>query len=172
MTTITAKSRYQPIRTWQGNECVFAATTSGEFSLLATANLAAPNRFSNEPLFTPALGMPTEKNWFISTYPQMAESLANPALQSAGANPSDLSAAVSLLNTLLRLLPNDAPPPAIVPTWLGGMQAEWHRNGVDLEISANPGAAVEYYFSDGDKEQEGIAKNDWTNLKNYARKIV
>ena len=172
MTIITAKPYYPPIRAWQGNKSIFAETASGEFYTLSLTNPTVANRFSNEPLFTAVWEMPTENNWFISTYYKMVELLARSDIGITGANPTDPSAIEHLLSALLRILPDDACPPAIVPTWLGGVQAEWHRNGVDLEISANPGAVVEYYFSDGDDEREGIVKDDWANLINYARKIV
>ena len=91
---------------------------------------------------------------------------------STDAKGTEPDAVRELLNVLLQILPDDAPVPDIVPTYLGGAQAEWHRKGVDLEISANPGEAVEYYFNNGDDEQEGIAGDDWAKLKEYARAIV
>lgn len=46
-------------------------------------------------------------------------------------DPACVLAAWRLLSAVLR---DDSPPPAVVPTGRGGVQLEWHRNGVDLEI--------------------------------------
>ena len=91
---------------------------------------------------------------------------------SEGAKRTDWKAVNQLMEVLSQVLPDKAPPPAVVPTWLGGAQVEWHRNGVDLEISVNPGEAVEYYFSNGDDEWEGTVFDDWAKLKEYAKSII
>jgi hypothetical protein len=46
-------------------------------------------------------------------------------------DPSCVLAAWRLLTAVMR---DDSPVPAVVPTVRGGVQLEWHRNGVDLEI--------------------------------------
>ncbi len=91
---------------------------------------------------------------------------------SAGAKRTDRKTVDHLVKVLVQILPDDAPPPAIVPTWLGGAQAEWHRNGIDLEISANPSEPVEYFFSNGEGEREGDATADRAMLRVYAKSIV
>ena len=91
---------------------------------------------------------------------------------SEGAKRTDQNAVDQLMEVLAQVLPHNAPPPSVVPTWLGGAQAEWHRNGVDLEISANPGEGVEFYFSDGNDECEGCALDDLAKLKEYAKSII
>ena len=91
---------------------------------------------------------------------------------SQGAKKTDRRTVDNLVAVLVQILPDDSPPPAIVPTWLGGAQAEWHRNGIDLEITVNPGKAAEYYFNNGENEWEGCARDDLVTLKEYARLIV
>lgn len=44
--------------------------------------------------------------------------------------------ATALLQLLLEVMADETPPPAVVPTASGGLQAEWHRGGYDLEIEA------------------------------------
>ena len=56
------------------------------------------------------------------------------------------------------ILDEQAPPPSIVPTWVGGIQAEWHHNGIDLEIEVSPNGNVEYFFKSPDTEYEGFGK--------------
>lgn len=46
-------------------------------------------------------------------------------------DPSSILAAWRLLSAVMR---DDSPAPSVVPTARGGVQLEWHRNGVDLEI--------------------------------------
>ena len=91
---------------------------------------------------------------------------------SEGGKRTDRGAVDQLIEALSHILPDNAPPPSVVPTWLGGVQAEWHLNGVDLEISANPGEVVEYYFSDGNSESEGSAHDDVAKLKEYGKLIM
>lgn len=42
----------------------------------------------------------------------------------------------------------DTPKPSIVPTVYGGVQFEWHRGGMDLEIEINPQAKGNIFFKD------------------------
>ena len=65
---------------------------------------------------------------------------------SYGAEPIPLDPfknAVSIVN----LLDPHAEPPEIVPLTDGGMQLEWHRNNIDLELELVVGS-VEVYFYD------------------------
>ncbi len=60
--------------------------------------------------------------------------LLEPGWDSHGArriNPALAWAAVPLLNAVMR---DETPPPAVVPTVRGGVQLEWHQNGIDLEV--------------------------------------
>lgn len=81
-------------------------------------------------------------------------------------------AAATLLVTLVRVLDDAAPPPAIVPTWRGGVQAEWSRNGVDLEIAADPDGALEYYFRSATEEYEEPALPNIERLTRLARSVA
>jgi hypothetical protein len=54
--------------------------------------------------------------------------------------------AAEVLGTLLEA---DSIPPTIVPTHAGGVQVEWHRNGVDIEVEFSPeGAVADVYLYD------------------------
>lgn len=59
--------------------------------------------------------------------------------------PSDLRQVQNALAFLMLALPADAAPPSLSPLNDGGIQAEWHRGGLDVEI----------VFS-GDEEERGI----------------
>lgn len=110
--------------------------------------------------------------WFKETLNQIEALPFHDDNWADGAKKTDRKAVDHLVEVLAQILPDDAPPPSIVPTWLGGAQAEWHRNGIDLEISANPLKPVEYYFSNGEDEWEGYALDDRASLKNFAKSVV
>ncbi len=63
-----------------------------------------------------------------------------PNWDSYGAKPVDPSCVWDAFRLLRGVLQDDSPAPAIVPTKRGGIQAEWHLRGVDLEIEVlSPG---------------------------------
>ena len=81
-----------------------------------------------DPLFS-------EPAWLATTVEKLAELLQLPpnwsSYRAATVRPELASA---LLALLLEVMGDDTPAPAIVPTASGGLQAEWHRKGYDLEI--------------------------------------
>jgi hypothetical protein len=57
---------------------------------------------------------------------------------------------------LLRAVMNAATPmPSVVPTNRGGIQLEWHRGGIDLEIEIESPTRMNVFFED---EREGVQK--------------
>ena len=77
-----------------------------------------------------------------------------------------------MLEILSEILNEHTPPPSIVPTWCGGIQAEWHRNGVDLEIEVFPSGEIEYFFKGPDGEQEGLAWDALGTLNEYTQAVL
>jgi hypothetical protein len=53
---------------------------------------------------------------------------------SYGAQPIDKQCMVTAILLLLTTSRPKTPPPSVVPTVRGGVQLEWHRGGIDLEI--------------------------------------
>jgi hypothetical protein len=51
-----------------------------------------------------------------------------------GESPTDTKSAASLIGFLSRALDRRAPAPSLAPLSDGGIQAEWHRGGLDVEI--------------------------------------
>ena len=47
----------------------------------------------------------------------------------------------------------DVVAPAVVPTVRGGLQLEWHRQGVDLEIEFDPSGSPSWYAEDRRTEE-------------------
>ena len=79
---------------------------------------------------------------------------------SYGAKPLNASAVRRSFSLLPALLPEGAPEPTVVPTRDGGVQFEWHRSGVDLEIKVPPSGPIAYFFADAtvgeEREWEGL----------------
>jgi hypothetical protein len=69
---------------------------------------------------------------------------------SYGARAPTQKAAADLLAVLHQILEANSPVPSIVPSPLGHFQAEWHRNGVDLEVEVVTPTKVVVSFADDD----------------------
>ncbi len=83
------------------------------------------------------------------------------------------TAVVGLIAILVRVGDDRMPPPYIIPAWNGGVQAEWHRNNVDLEIDVAPDGVAEFFFKSADG-QEG-EKNAWAHideLTQYVQEVI
>ncbi len=98
--------------------------------------------------------------WFEPTIRRMLDLPWDDDNWNDDAKPTQPHAAANLLATLAAILDDATPPPAIVPSWRGGVQAEWHRNGIYLEIEADPDGSVEYYFTSATEEYEGPVEAD------------
>ena len=90
-----------------------------------------------------------------------------------GRTPPQPEAAATLLWLLAMVLDdNTIPPTGIVPTWRGGVTAEWHVNGFDLEIECDPSGTIEYNFAGpGIEEYEGPVDETLSQLKRHVRML-
>ena len=79
-------------------------------------------------------------------------------------------AASRMLNLLTHIVDHQTPLPSIVPTWEGGVQVEWHRNGVDLESMAS--GEIEFFFNDQSIEYEGQAWEEIDRLGEFAQTVI
>ena len=86
-----------------------------------------------------------------------------------GRMPPKPEAAAELLWLLLNALEDSTiDPTEIIPTSRGGVAAEWHIGGVDLEIECNPDGTIEYNFAGPDAEEdEGPVDQDLIQLKQH-----
>lgn len=73
---------------------------------------------------------------------------------SYGARPISPQNAASALEILMDVLTRDTPTPSIVPTCRGGLQAEWHVAGIDLEIEFHSPHQTSLSFEDGEQDEE------------------
>ena len=80
-------------------------------------------------------------------------------------SPTILNAAYDLL---LRIVPVDAPMPAIVPTADGAVQIEWHTREIDLELRMRSPIVMNFLFEDARGAAPPIEEElqyDLTSLK-------
>lgn len=73
--------------------------------------------------------------WIEPTLKALGQLLTLPPnWDSYDARPVDLANVWAAWQLLAATLRDDSPPPAVVPTNDGGVQVEWHTQGIDLEI--------------------------------------
>lgn len=67
-----------------------------------------------------------------------------------------------VLHTMESLLAPGTPKPTLVPCSDGGVQVEWSRNGIDVEIVFEPGERVSFYCYSHQTEEEceGVLPDD------------
>lgn len=71
-----------------------------------------------------------------------------------GASPPNPKAGADLLSLLITVLEDNTPAPnGVIPTWRGGVAAEWHTGGFSLEIECDPDGTADYLFSRPDAEE-------------------
>lgn len=74
--------------------------------------------------------------------------------------------------SLLLVIDPDVNPPTVVPLTQGGIQVEWHQNGIDFEIEALNSGKLEFFFSGPTGEKEGTIEDDSTVLKQYWHYLI
>ena len=112
-----------------------------------------------------------DTKWFTPTRDALTALLQDSDIGIPNSRSTETSA-LGALTILAKILDSRTPPPSVVPTWDGGVQVEWHRNGVDLEIEISPTGEAEYFFASPDEEREGPAWDQIERLTKYARTIL
>jgi hypothetical protein len=90
-----------------------------------------------------------------------------------GRKPTRPEAVANLLLLFMSILDEKtAPPTSINSSWRGGVTAEWHINGFDLEIRSDPDGSITYAFANPEgEEMEGIVENSTDKLRRYVRML-
>ena len=87
--------------------------------------------------------------WVEQTFRSLGALLRlGPGWDSYGSSPIDPHCVVAAIEMAFTILRDDSPIPSVVPTSRGGLQLEWHRGGVDLEIEFLSATRVFGYFAD------------------------
>jgi hypothetical protein len=73
---------------------------------------------------------------------------------SYGARRIDLEAVQVGIWVLSNYVPPDSPAPHVVPTSRGGIQIEWHTQGVDLEIEVLSADSLQVFYENQTEQAE------------------
>jgi hypothetical protein len=93
--------------------------------------------------------------WFLPTLEKIGALEALPKnWDSYGGRPVNPHCAATAVSLLLNVLEPGMPEPAIVPTNRGGLQIEWHRDGVDIEIEVQSPSRLYVAFEDENTGEE------------------
>ena len=84
-------------------------------------------------------------------------------------NPRAVSRSVRLLTSIV---PPDAPEPTVVPTRDGGVQFEWHRRGIDVEVRVPPVGEISFVVADQATEHEGEGIPDRALLDDHFSRMT
>ena len=139
------------------------------FIELVKAAESPENSLSNGPRTAEAQPGAAPLRWLRPTMEGLCQLPWDDSNPPDGRKPLEGRAAAHLLWLLCEVLEKDTiPPTSIVPTWRGGVTAEWHVNGFDLEIEADPCGTLEYNFAGpGIEEYEGPVDDNLENLKTH-----
>ena len=108
------------------------------------------------------------QSWLVPVARQLQYLLSLPAnWDHHGASPIQSKHAQAALSYLNRVMSPSTPPPSIVPVANGGVQIEWHRAGVDVELVFSDENDDELYCYDlrTDREWEGPAVEGFAELE-------
>lgn len=84
-----------------------------------------------------------------------------PGWDLSGGRPIDPMLVGPAIKILSSIMDYDSPSPSVVPTSVGGIQFEWHKGGMDLEINVAPtGDALFEFEATNRQEIEGRLPDD------------
>lgn len=88
---------------------------------------------------------------------------------SYGAKAIGKHTAMFTLEFMQQLMQPETPPPNIVPTSVGGIQLEWNKGNIDLEVHVRAPYEIEFLFSDEStgEDREGQVTDDFQTLSGF-----
>lgn len=108
-----------------------------------------------EALVFTAPGEAFASSWFRPSLDGMSRVLRlTHGWDTYNARPISHRSATSALSFLGDFLESRSAAPAVVPLADGGVQLEWHRGGLDVEIAFSPGEDPEMYVADHESGRE------------------
>lgn len=113
------------------------------------SSTAAPRRPRWNVLIDPPTTQGFSSSWWEPTCLQAFSLLDLPEnWDSYGARQIESDCVVEGLRFLVGVLDDDTAPPSVVPCSHGGMQFEWHKSGLDLEIEVTAPNRVSIHVHD------------------------
>lgn len=93
--------------------------------------------------------------WFKRTVDRLNDFLRLPEdWDGYGAKPVNPRCVLEALRLVLDIIRADTPAPSFVPLALGGIQFEWHENGIDLEVEVRSPSELLVYCLDSQTGSE------------------
>jgi hypothetical protein len=117
------------------------------------------------------VGLPS---WATPVLESLAERWgAQAGWDSYQAKPTNTALVVRLLNILSDLMQDEFLAPLITPLADGGVQAEWHNQGVDLEIvvSAEDNPTFYYFNRVSREEEEGELEPNYAHVQDLIGRV-
>lgn len=111
--------------------------------------------------------------WLVAVGRQINQFfLLKPNWDSNGALPIDFESAMGALAFLVQNALHDMPAPHIVPMSNGGIQIEWHRVGIEIEISFEPSEAPKFWCLDANgAEYQGELEQQMLLVASFLRRL-
>ena len=123
-------------------------------------------------LTTSAFGINRTPIWLVSTSDRINELVRLPlGWDGHDGRPVNFDVADFAVQFLLQTLEPDGPAPLVVPLSYGGLQLEWHEQGIDLEIEVEAPNRIFVSFEDGEsgEEFEQEFSTDYTEVTHIMR---
>jgi hypothetical protein len=108
--------------------------------------------------------------WVGGVEKALGEFLALPAnWDSYGARRIDPGAVQAGIQVLYKYVPSGSPPPHVVPTSRGGVQIEWHTQGIDLQIEVVSPDSLQIFYENSKEqaEEEFESRSPFTDLPKF-----
>lgn len=106
------------------------------------------------------LEKPTRSGWVADTLLDLARLFElEPNWNSYGAHPIAPVAVGNAMAFMVKAMAADTTRPSVIASPRGGVQFEWHRNGIDLEIEATADGTFGVLFMDEGKGCEEEKEN-------------
>ena len=122
----------------------------------------------------PAANTATSLQSFVKSVGQVVDLLdLREGWNSHSAKPVEPRNAVRAVELLFQLRETGALPPVVVPTVRGGIQLEWHANGVDIEVYVNSPDDVTFFaehLESGDTVEKSVDAGA-NELKSWVRRV-
>lgn len=114
-----------------------------------------------------AFGINRSPDWLVPACDRIVDLVElSPGWDGHDGKPVDFDVAAFAIQFLLETLEPEGPGPVIVPLSYGGLQLEWHEQGIDLEIEIEAPNKIFVSFEDQEtgRELEREFSTDYTEV--------
>ena len=148
---------------------------SQDYTLTARDAVRRPQRSARFGLRFRSAGRHSAPSWLSAVADQLNALVSlGQNWDSYGAPPLDSRLLVSAVFLLDRTMGLETPAPAVVPLSVGGVQLEWHQQGIDIEVEVTALHRFLVFFRDRvrGEEWEGIVGEDGGLLRQFLGELT